>query len=356
MPDSIATGQTARRMQRAGTQYIGLDWGTSALRAYLFSRSGQVLAQRESPWGIMNLPDGSGAHEGVVHAVIVAQSDAQRRAAFQATLWRFVGDWLRQAGTVPDVVACGMVGSAQGWCNAPYQPLPIDLHALARGVTGVDAGRGVVVAIAPGLIEMGALPNVLRGEETQIAGVPALLRSRTLQGRWLPGLPGTHSKWVRVQDDCIRHFDTFMTGEIFAALVQHTILGRTMQQPATQAADEVSPAFMSGVRNAGSDAGRAGLLSTAFSCRALGLTGQLDGAEQHDYLSGLLIGHEVNGLLARLPTVWRQASMALVGRPALCRRYLAALQHHGHQALVLAEDAVVHGLWALIRQRHPETE
>ncbi|MFA7438628.1 2-dehydro-3-deoxygalactonokinase [Castellaniella sp.] len=345
----------------ARTQYVGLDWGTSALRGYLFSQAGQVLAQRESPWGIMNLPEAAESQAAPVQPIQTSRpaggAHEQRQMAFRATLWRFVGDWLQQAGTVPDVVACGMVGSAQGWCNVPYQPLPVDVRALAGAMAEVDAGQGVVVAIAPGLIEEGALPNVLRGEETQIAGVPALLRSHALRGRWLLGLPGTHSKWVRIQDDGIRHFDTFMTGEIFGALVQHTILGRTMQLPGSAAAqDGVSPAFLAGVRNAASDEGRAGLLSTAFSCRTLGLTGQLDAAEQHDYLSGLLIGHEIAGLLARLPDAWQQASMALVGREALCHRYRAALRHHGRDALLLSEDAVVHGLWALIRHRHPNTD
>src|SRR5690625_3080042 len=96
------------------THYIGLDWGTSALRAYLFSAQGQVVDQRDSPWGVMHLPDVPSA----------SSAEPAKDAPFRYALHQLVGDWLRQPGTASDIVACGMVGSAQGWRDVPYQPLP----------------------------------------------------------------------------------------------------------------------------------------------------------------------------------------------------------------------------------------
>ena len=129
----------------------------------------------------------------------------------------------------------------------------------------------------------------MRGEETQVLGI---LRHRCPPSEaakpLLIGLPGSHSKWVRAVDGRIEHFDTFMTGEVFAALSSHTILGRTMQRSDTFDGE----AFDRGVAVSRSANGAAGPLSTIFSCRTLGLAGELSGTAQSDYLSGLLIGHE----------------------------------------------------------------
>src|SRR6202012_357379 len=113
--------------------------------------------------------------------------------------------------------------------------------------------------------------------------------------RALIGLPGTHAKWAIVQANRIERFHTFMTGEVFAALREHTILGRTMLTPDLPD----TGAFLHGV-NIAREKGEAGVLATVFSSRTLGLTGQLSREQQPDYLSGLLIGHELVGLEAVL--------------------------------------------------------
>lgn len=320
------------------TQFVALDWGTSSLRAYLLSASGAILDVRGNDWGIMGLP-GSG------------DDAASRSARFAQAFWQIAGDWLAQPNTSRHVVACGMVGSAQGWREAAYIPLPATTDGLAGAMVSVDAGNGVQVHIAPGLIEHGELPNVMRGEETQIAGVLSHLEHAGLgtSGRWLIGLPGTHSKWVRVEDGVIVHFDTFMTGEVFALLSRHSVLGRSMAEQGLEASDPAArQAFDRGIRNAASQHGDRGLLSTIFSSRTLGLTNVLSGAEQIDYLSGLLIGHEIRGLLAGLPEEWRTARVAVVGREHLCQRYRQAMIVNDLDAISVDEDATVRGLWALI--------
>jgi 2-dehydro-3-deoxygalactonokinase len=336
--------------QMVEQRFIGLDWGTTSLRAYLFAADGGVLARREAAWGIMQLPPLPDSGE----------TDRQRQFAY--VFWQLLGDWLQDPDTSRRVMACGMVGSTQGWREASYIPVPVAVKDLAGALTTVDVGQGATLAIAPGIIEQGALPNVLRGEETQIAGVPALLKQQGLamDGRWLLGLPGTHSKWVAVQDGEIGHFDTFMTGEVYALLVQHSILGRSMGSAVLpEDSRDALDAFLLGLRNASSAPGKLGVLATIFSSRVLGLVSRLTGAQQREYLSGLLLGHEIAGLLAGMREGWQQARIALVGRPALCARYREALRHFGREVRILSEDAGVHGLWTLIthdRRRELERE
>jgi len=249
------------------------------------------------------------------------------------------GDWLQQAPQAA-LIAAGMIGSKQGWREAPYLETPLSVDAIGATLTVQDTGLGVPLHIVPGLLQRTALPNVMRGEETQVAGILDLLNVDDI----LIGLPGTHSKWVRVQERCITHFDTFMTGEMFAALSQHTILGRTMQRDG----DMDDAAFLRGLGVAQSADGRAGLLSNIFSSRTLGLTGVLSPRAQTDYLSGLLIGHEIAALRALNPSHLTQR-IALIGDDGLCQRYRLALTLAGASHVEIAPAATERGLWKLAR-------
>lgn len=300
------------------TQLIGLDWGTTSLRAYRFDGSGQVVESRHRPSGIMQIADGG-----------AGRSDGFERALEQAC-----GDWIAADPGCP-VLACGMVGSAQGWREAPYVDVPASLDGLGGALTSVATARGATLHIVPGLIARGPLPDVMRGEETQVAGAI----EPGAAGTWI-GLPGTHAKWVRVQDRRVVGFHTFMTGEVFAALCAHTILGRTMR-PA--AAPDLG-AFDRGVAVARSPEGRLGVLSTMFSARTLGLVGALAGEAQADYLSGLLIGHEV-AALDQLGE--RGEPILLIGEAALCERYRRALAASGRAPAAIAAGATERGLWRI---------
>ncbi len=314
-----------------GAGLIALDWGTTALRAFRLGATGTVLETRHRPWGIMNLPPNT-----------KSAADGEPGAAFERALQDTCGDWLAATPGLP-LLACGMVGSAQGWREAKYLPTPTSLDALARGLTLVERRDGPPLHIAPGLLQQGALPNVMRGEETQVLGVLAGL-SLPADAPVLIGLPGTHSKWVLARQGHIEQFHTFMTGEVFAALRGHTILGKTMQ--AAAAPDDA--AFARGLEVArGSDAAL-GLLSHIFSTRTLGLTGALAPAAQADYLSGLLIGHEVASL-SRVQDQTQTTPQApvLCGEPDLCRRYAIALQTYGFAAPTIATQATATGLWQI---------
>jgi 2-dehydro-3-deoxygalactonokinase len=316
------------------TQLIALDWGTTRLRAYRFDGSGQVVESRQLASGILQ---------------IVAENNAI--AGFERALERACGDW-RSASPTSPILACGMVGSAQGWREAPYLEVPTELDALGRELTEVALPGGGALRIIPGLIARGPLPEVLRGEETQVVGAiepappgapPGATADATAGAtadRWI-GLPGTHSKWVRVRGRRVVEFHTFLTGELFAVLCAHTILGRTMR-PA--AAPDLG-AFDRGVAVARSPEARLGVLSNVFSARTLGLVGALAAEAQADYLSGLLIGHELAAIepLGALDALGPPP--VLVGDGELCARYRRALAALGHAAAAIAAGATERGLW-----------
>ena len=326
----VAAGAAEANAPVEHAALIALDWGTTSLRAYLYDAAGKVLATRASAAGIMNLP--RSAEQG----------------GFDAAFDDACGPWLERVPALP-VIAAGMVGSAQGWVEAPYVDAPANADALVAGIVRVKAACGATLHIVPGVLQRGELPNVMRGEETQIFG--ALGEDANVaesSKRALIGLPGTHAKWAVVQAGRIERFHTFMTGEVFAALREHTILGRTMATPDRPDTE----AFLHGVSIA-REKGQAGVLATVFSARTLGLTGQLSREQQPDYLSGLLIGHELAGLEAVLKQQQNSLageSLRLIGNEALCERYRLALAQYGCTQAELVKHATERGLWRVASQ------
>jgi 2-dehydro-3-deoxygalactonokinase len=347
---------------------VGLDWGTSSLRSYLFDAHGQVLAGKTLPWGVMRLPDlpsADRARQADSPGVNTASSNAAARlAAFELAFEAACGDWLDAHPGLP-AIACGMVGSAQGWLEVPYVERPmvdgaggvVDAEALARALGVVATRGGRTLHIVPGVLERGGLPNVMRGEETQIVGVglsrPAHPAGLTGDGGGraavLIGLPGTHAKWALSAQGRIGHFDTFMTGEVFALLREHSILGRTM----TPSAQSDRQAFLHGLGVARAAAGSS-LLATIFSVRTMGLTGQLATSQQADYLSGLLIGDELASLERSLARddgrQLAQRDIVLTGDAELCERYGWALAAFGCASVEVIANATETGLWHIAVQ------
>ncbi len=291
------------------SRLIALDWGSTRLRAFLLGDGGEVLQTRQSS-------DGAATLKG-----------AEQYAAALAAL---VGDW-RADHPELKLLACGMVGSQYGWREAPYVRCPADAAALAGQVLKLDDR----ISIIPGLVDDAAQPDVMRGEETQIVGALAL--NPALADDACLVLPGTHSKWARVKAGRVTGFATHMTGELFALLRQHSVLNRLM--PADGSSPASPEAFLKGV-----DAAREeGALShQLFAVRTLGLFKQLGPEQLPDYLSGLLIGHELAHELQG-----SQPRVALIGDPALCARYAQALARFGQPEPLLLDNTAPAGLWAL---------
>jgi 2-dehydro-3-deoxygalactonokinase len=304
----------------ASARLLGLDWGSTSLRAFLLGPGGKVLAERGN---------GNGA------------STLTGDAAFAAALDGIAGDWLAAHPGLP-VLACGMVGSQHGWRDVPYAACPANAAALAAGML---ASRGNAISIVPGMLyDDGALPpDLMRGEETQVVG--ALQLHPALRDASCIVLPGTHSKWAQVNDGRLLRFATHMTGELFAVLRTHSVLGRLMDD----GGEFAEHAFVTGV-DAAREYGHLGMSHQIFAARTLGVTGRAPASGLADYLSGLLVGHELRAGLA-----WRdaaglgQAPLALVGSTTLCQRYALALQRFRATTLLMLGNTAPAGLYQLAR-------
>jgi 2-dehydro-3-deoxygalactonokinase len=313
----MAASPSGEAVAKCGAaRLIALDWGSTRLRGWLLDDDGLVLGERSSDDGASRITGGI--------------------AAFHDALRSLAGDWLAQTR---QVLACGMVGSAHGWREAPYVRCPATLRDLHRHLVTADAGSGVTVKIVPGLIDdpEGGTPDVMRGEETQLVGLLALRPD--LADSCTVLMPGTHSKWVQLARGEVRAFRTRMTGELYALLRKHSVLARLM--PQDDRGHFESDAFDAGVAAAGRsrDGDLAGQL---FAVRTLGLTGRWPADALPDYLSGLLVGHELAAGLAA-----RQAALAVVGDSALCERYVRALRAFGTEPACVHSNTACVGLWRI---------
>ena len=281
---------------------VALDWGTSSLRGALLADDGQVLAERSFARGIL----------------------AVAKGGFKAAFESCFGDWMQ-----PDSLCliAGMAGSQQGWVEAPYCPCPAGFADVAAQLAWVEPKR---IAIVPGLsIDKDGGPDVMRGEETQVFGALELLGL----GNARIVLPGTHSKWVTAQNNNITDFSTWMTGEFYALLSQHSILARTL--PSTDTLHN-NAAFDHGVACALSGDG---LLHTAFSARTLSLFKRMATDGLPSYLSGLVIGEEL-----KCQRLQRGDSVVLVGAESLTNQYAQALKQLGILTQCVGNQATWHGL------------
>jgi len=290
-------------------QLIAIDWGTSSLRAALLDDQGQVKEERSLPRGILTVPAGE----------------------FPKVFEEITAQWAAPPGTL--FLLSGMVGSRQGWMEAPYCPCPAGLADIAAALTWIEPGR---IAIVPGMsCEQHGVPDVMRGEETQVFG------ALQLQGidHGLFVLPGTHSKWVRVAGGRVESLSTCMTGEFYALLRQHSILARTM--PETDG--ELDPyAFERGVQHAWHCDN---LMHAAFSARTLALFDRMPQAALPSYLSGMVIGEELRSQhLRKLAD-----PIVIVGSALLTQRYELAMRLLDIPVRSVGSEATWRGAWAIAR-------
>ncbi|MDR3535813.1 MAG: 2-dehydro-3-deoxygalactonokinase [Acetobacteraceae bacterium] len=264
---------------------IGVDWGTTRLRAFRIGRDGGIRERRVVSRGILSVSDGR----------------------FAEALREEIGPWL--AAGEDRVLLSGMIGSRQGWKEAPYVHCPAGAADLAAGLTDI-AFDWAKVKVVPGVSgnDDAGVAEVMRGEETEVIGVLT-----DFEGGGLACLPGTHSKWARVEGGRIVSFTTHMTGETYAALRGSTILGRMMRDGPTDGAP-----FEAGVRRSGQPGG---LLHHIFGVRAETLAGRLIDSDAGAYLSGILIGHEVRAGLAHASG----AVVHVIGAPELTLLYAQAI-------------------------------
>ncbi|MBU1294591.1 MAG: 2-dehydro-3-deoxygalactonokinase [Gammaproteobacteria bacterium] len=314
--------------QPAGGQasFIAVDWGTTNLRAFLMNQDGHIQAQRDSDRGMLKL--GS--------------------AEFESVLSDLLGDWLTSDLTI---YMAGMVGSRGGWQEVPYQQCPIKLEDLSEHLFWLTTSLPNKVAIVPGLRGTGVagLLDVMRGEETQLLGALDWLEE---QGRADESpifcLPGTHCKWAQITEGKVTQFSTSITGELFARLNDESSLVKGLPK-----SDQLNEeAFKKGVQ-ASLQAG--GILHHLFSARSRFVCGELAADEVRDYLSGVVIGHDVNDTLEALKVVSLEvpkSPVLIIGSEALSERYALALSSRDLTSEFLAaNEASIRGLKRLANRQ-----
>lgn len=294
---------------------IAADWGTTNFRLFLYDQDGTVIARHAANIGLKNL--------GVL--------------SFEQALSSVLKDEFAGHEHLPFLLS-GMVGSRQGWIEAPYAACPASLETLVNGLVKAPSEK-YDVAIVPGLFAESpgtGLLNVMRGEETQIFG---LLEKEKADGFFV--LPGTHCKWALIRDEKVQSFSTHMTGETFQVLKTHSILGALMNNDRPD-----DDAFLLGVERGMYN--RA-LLSLLFSVRTEALFNNIKPESLSSYLSGILIGSEVIAELER----HGHSPVRLVGDGLLVDLYEKALAFAGFKDVTRYDGTNVSeaGLWAIHKLR-----
>ena len=298
--------------------FICGDWGTSHLRLFLCDAQGMVLDSRTGPGAV----DASGHFSDVFESL--------------------AAHWEDSLGTLPAVL-CGMVGSSIGWVQAPYVACPVIPEQIADACVTLRGGR---VHIVPGLSCRNRFdaPDFVRGEETQILGAlqlaPALRR-----GRWLLCLPGTHTKWALLEDGSVREFLTAPTGELFAAVCEHSVLVGKHGSVETRIDAE---AFKDGLASFNAFP-KAQLLHRLFECRSRQLSGELRAPTA--YLSGLLIASDVHGALRVLSSSIETRLVYVIGSCDLTQLYATTLADHAYEAVQVEGTAASRAGLAQVHQR-----
>jgi 2-dehydro-3-deoxygalactonokinase len=284
-----------------GERFVAGDWGTSRLRLFLCEAAGSVIDAIDAP--------------GV----------AAVKTPFDALFESIMRPWEAQYGPLRAVLS-GMIGSSIGWAQAPYVSCPADPEKIIDACIALRSGR---VHIVPGARCENRLraADFMRGEETQILGALAL--DPTLRhGQRLLCLPGTHTKWVLLENGIIAHFLTAPTGELFSALRDHSIL-----VPAEGRSETVSEgaAFEEATKRH-NEFPHAQVLHRLFECRSRMLNGELSARNTAAFLSGLLIAADVGGALQVFANASAETPVCLIGEPQLMRLYAAALRHQSRDA------------------------
>ncbi|HEY6633521.1 MAG TPA: 2-dehydro-3-deoxygalactonokinase [Rhizobiaceae bacterium] len=297
----------------SGPAVAAVDWGTSSFRLWLLDAAGAVLAERRSGEGMLTA--GTEGFGPILEKHLAA---------------------VRAPQNLP-VIVCGMAGARQGWIEAPYVTLPAGLDGILAGAVPVP-GQTRDIRILPGLAQRSAdAPDVMRGEETQLAGVLPLFAS----GRHVICMPGTHSKWVEAGNGVISRFGTWLTGELFSLLSKQSILRHSLGEDAAPALPGM-PAFVAACKDALGQGGDVG--PSLFRIRAASLLQDLQPADAAARLSGLLIGAEIAS--ARRAFDCPADEIILVASGPLGSLYAAALKLAGCTLLQAdADEAVRAGLF-----------
>ena len=262
--------------------YLIVDWGTTNFRVFHMDKNDRLISKQEQPLGLLHVKDGD----------------------FGKALENVLSSWLPSYKKLP-VMMAGMVGSLNGWYNVDYVATNVNTEKLAVKAHQFILPWGALGTIIPGVSHKTntGVFDVMRGEEVQVFGLANLLNKSLFN----VVLPGTHSKHVRVVNAQITELSSFMTGELFSVISEHSILGKGLPKQIDN-----ENIFIKGVKEGKTDK----LTSALFATRTHQLFKKIEDTDVYDYLSGLLIGYELKS--------FNGIHIYLVGGKKLCERYSIA--------------------------------
>ena len=295
---------------------IAADWGTSNLRVWGIDHQGKVVNTITNGKGMSSLMP----------------------SEFEPYLIGLIENWLPEEKNAKcPIIICGMAGAKTGWKEAAYLKAPCPPINEEKIIQVETEDQRILVSIIPGIMQKSP-PDVMRGEETQIAGY--LSKNPDFDG--IICLPGTHTKWVHISAGEIVSFKTFMTGEIFLSLSEHSILKSSVQ---SDGLDLTS--FLEAFEDTYSNP--ALLSSKLFGLRAADLLENTSSKLLKSKLSGYLIGSE----LAGAKSYWLGQNIVMIGNDDLCILYQKALKKLGLNATIEnAQNVTLYGLQQACRGRY----
>ena len=291
-------------MEKLFDKWIAVDWGTSTFRAYLVQNN-KVSDTIETKDGMKFV----------------------KSHLFEQTLLSLIDRWLDD-DEITEILSSGMVGSKQGWEEAPYQQTPCNFKKL-NYITPTLKDTRISLKIFSGLSQIHQ-PDVMRGEETQIAGF--LNETPNFNGSIC--LPGTHSKWVEIRNNNIIKFKTFMTGELFEIISKNSVLIHSVEAEKIdkiELLNSVDKIFQNPE-----------LFSNAlFQLRADDLINSKGPTIYKSRLSGYLLAIELLGSVE----FWKNNDIVLIGNPDLTEMYQFVLNKKVKSIKkFLSSDMVLKGL------------
>ena len=288
---------------------VGVDWGSTSLRAYQFDEQGDLIAELSSSNGIRNVnPSAPEQYENI--------------------LFSLIDEWLNDGDVV---LLSGMITSRAGWVETPYLACPVDVSTIIHHAKSVRA-RQVELRFLPGIMQENPTPDVMRGEELQLLG------ASSSQGISTVVLPGTHSKWATMNGSILSHFRTIVTGELFEILCKHSLVGAAFTSESF-----LQNSFLDGVILGHTTTT---LVADIFTLRSAVLLEKADSDAQHSFLSGLLIGNEIR---EGYQLMGQSDDVVLIGSDNLCQLYHLAFTHIGIESRVHTQVAAISGFQTVIQ-------
>lgn len=293
---------------------IGIDWGTTSFRAYHIDQNSKILKTVESDAGILSCKD----------------------EKFENVLRKQLEPFGKIVHSLP-IFASGMITSRQGWFETDYVECPAGIQELIDGIRILETEHFGNIHFMPGVKQLQPEPDIMRGEETQLIGLDLIGNHTCL-------LPGTHSKWVQMKNDAIKTFTTYMTGDLFSALLQKSVLQAT---PEGKWSDN---SFQTGVQHGflQSKQGNS-LLSLLFQVRVTDILNQKPELDTRSFLSGLLIGCEIAAGSSMLSQ--ESSPLMVAGSDHLSRLYLLALATCGTEGIKGPDTASARGLFRIAKYK-----